>query len=170
VALGILRALALRAAMGVVRGKPVLGCDCDQCGAELPQYVRMAGVHNVRGPMRLGIPTTRWRVTMDPAVVGAVVAVLVGVALKVADWLLTRQGRQLLTRKDLREEVAQLWKRLDEQQKEIDFWKERYMKLEVSYDERERTHRIELEDLQRKYNVVLVELNALKMDSHRTGG
>jgi hypothetical protein len=89
---------------------------------------------------------------MDPAVIGVLAAVATGGVLKLLDWLLARSGRQLNGRKDMREELAQLWKRVDELSNEVAQWRERYTKLQADYD-----------DLWRKYQVLVVDMTAMRL-------
>lgn len=45
---------------------------------------------------------------------------VVGIGLKVVDWLLSHSERVLARRKDLREEIAELWERQDKMQVQLD--------------------------------------------------
>lgn len=83
---------------------------------------------------------------MTEAQWGIILACLTGATLKGLDWWLNRSGRSLSQRKDLREEVAELWKRIDQLEREVDEWRQRTYRLEEQISAKDR----ELEDLRHR--------------------
>jgi chaperonin cofactor prefoldin len=80
---------------------------------------------------------------MSDTMIAIVGSILTGVLLKAGDWLINRSKDSIAARKDLREEISELWDRIDELEKSRDeknktiaelqakvgeemFWKQRF--------------------------------------------
>lgn len=70
---------------------------------------------------------------MSEASWAALGALFAAVILKIVDFVLGRQSRSITDRKDLREELTCVWKRLDDLEKETDLWREKYALLNEKY-------------------------------------
>lgn len=66
---------------------------------------------------------------MNEAQWAALSALVTAACLKGIDWWQSRTSRSISQRKDLREEVAELWKKIDSLEAEVDDWRKRYWAL-----------------------------------------
>lgn len=113
---------------------------------------------------------------MEPAVVGALAALISSIILQGLNWLLSRSGRTLAGKRDLREDIDQLTKRVEAQDKEIeglktknDWWEDKYKQLEIDSAEQMRQLNMGWE---RRYRILETKCDNLKneLESYKKNG
>lgn len=104
----------------------------------------------------------------QPAVIAAIVAAVTSIVLALLKWVMDRRGLQLAGRKDLREEVKDLWARIEQLETKNRWWEEHYKQLEIDSDERYRRLNA---DWERRYRQLEGKYDTLKdeVDKYQHG-
>jgi predicted RNase H-like nuclease (RuvC/YqgF family) len=112
---------------------------------------------------------------MSDTMIAIVGSVVTGILLKAGDWLINRSKDSRDARKDLREEIADLWDRIDELEKARDeknakivelqskigeemFWKQRFTAENLKTQMLER----KLDDMQKHITILEIQIKELQ--------